>query len=404
MNIELLLQEISSISKKYEMINKRTGGYFNIFEITNISSDEVVICRVLHEILSPEGSHYQGARYLKTFIKDVLKIDMSETEMERAKVFREFIIDNNRRIDLVIQTQNHFIPIEVKVFAGDQENQCCDYAKAAKNSPVYYLTRFGDDPSEYSARGMIKSENGYEEIVCISFSEDIINWLESCVTQTETIKIAPIREVLFQFMAAIRKFTNQMEDEKEMEILNLITRSPDSMKNAIAIQNSVDVARQNLMKKLFTMIEEKVGRQKLENEYDYAFNEYKKCNDFYKYRGSTFPGISYLYKSKVKPDVDIWVRIEIDYYIFIGYGCPVNGKPGKQPLSDKEIQMHLPCEPCVDNWWAYWEYAPEDNIDQSPDFKGANDVYLKLFDEEYLEEFTTTCANRINGLLSNNKG
>lgn len=399
MNIELLLQEISSISKKYEMINKKTGGYFNIFEITNVSSDEVVICRVLHEILSPEGSHYQESRYLKTFIKDVLKIDMSETEMESAKVFREYIIDNNRRIDLVIQTQNYFIPIEVKIFAGDQENQCCDYAKAAKNSQVYYLTRFGDAPSEYSASGLIESGNGYEEIVCISFSEDIINWLESCVSQTETIKIAPIREVLFQFMATIRKFSNQMEDEKEMEILNVITKSPENMKNAIAIHNGVDIAKKNLMKKMFAMIEEKVGRQKLDNEYDYAFNEYKKCNDFYKYRGSTFPGISYLYKSDVKPDVDIWVRIEIDYYIFIGYGCPVNGKPGKQPLSEKEIHRHLPYGPRVDNWWAYWEYAPEDNSNQSPDFKEANDAYIRLFDERYLEEFTTTCASKINELM-----
>lgn len=31
MNIELLLQEVSAISKKYDLINQKTGGYFNIF-------------------------------------------------------------------------------------------------------------------------------------------------------------------------------------------------------------------------------------------------------------------------------------------------------------------------------------------------------------------------------------
>lgn len=41
MNIELLLAEISEISKKYNLINQKTGGHFNIFEIAGIDSDEV---------------------------------------------------------------------------------------------------------------------------------------------------------------------------------------------------------------------------------------------------------------------------------------------------------------------------------------------------------------------------
>jgi len=45
MNIQLLLSEVSQISKKYELINQKTGGYFNIFDIANISTDEVTICR-----------------------------------------------------------------------------------------------------------------------------------------------------------------------------------------------------------------------------------------------------------------------------------------------------------------------------------------------------------------------
>ena len=30
MNVELLLQELSLVSKKFELINKKTGGYFNV--------------------------------------------------------------------------------------------------------------------------------------------------------------------------------------------------------------------------------------------------------------------------------------------------------------------------------------------------------------------------------------
>ena len=53
MSIEMLLSEISHISKKYEILNQKTGGYFNIFNIVNIESDEVCICRFIHEPNKP---------------------------------------------------------------------------------------------------------------------------------------------------------------------------------------------------------------------------------------------------------------------------------------------------------------------------------------------------------------
>lgn len=47
MNIELLLQEISAISKKYDLINQKTGGYFNIFKIANTQRMHVNYTRMI---------------------------------------------------------------------------------------------------------------------------------------------------------------------------------------------------------------------------------------------------------------------------------------------------------------------------------------------------------------------
>jgi hypothetical protein len=68
MEIQLLLNEVSNIRKKHELIKQKTGGYFNVFEITSIDNDEVRICRFLYELLNPKGSHYQGDIYLNLFI------------------------------------------------------------------------------------------------------------------------------------------------------------------------------------------------------------------------------------------------------------------------------------------------------------------------------------------------
>ena len=88
-NIEFLLAEISEISNKYSLINQKTGGHFNIFEIAGINSDEVKICKVLYELLNPRGSHFQGYTYLKLFAENVLHFAFSDSEYQGAKIYQE---------------------------------------------------------------------------------------------------------------------------------------------------------------------------------------------------------------------------------------------------------------------------------------------------------------------------
>lgn len=397
MYAELLLHEITAITKKYDMISQKTGECFNVFEIANIQTNEVTICRVLYELLSPTGSHYQGTAYLELFLKNVLLLNLSDEELHSARVWREYEIDQKRRIDLVIETVSHFIPIEVKIYADDQPNQCADYYKHAKNSPVYYLTRFGNCPSEQSAKGLTPTENGYEQVECLSFSSNILHWLTDCVSLPTTLRLSPIREIMLQLMSVIRKFTNQIEGEKELEIKNILMKSPDNIRSAIAIQNSLESAQKQLMKQLFQAIEERVGRPKILNEYDYSYHDFQKINVFYQ-RTKTYPGINYLYRSNVYPNIDIWVRIEIDDDIFIGYCCPVNGKAGAQPLRNEELRNLLHIEPKTDNWWAYWECLPNDSC--CPNFKYPNESFIQLFDKAEFERFVEYTSNKIIELLN----
>lgn len=404
-NSELLIKQVSAIEKKYETLDQKTGRNFNIFEMTNIQTNEVALCRVLYELLSPLGRHGQGNKYLRTFVSNVLKIELSEQELNSATVYREYVINNNRRIDLFISMTHHKIPIEVKIYAGEQKNQCDDYYKSAENSAIYYLTRFGDDPSAYSTNGGIK-------IINISFEYDILSWLEKDVLRSYTLKLAPIREIIFQFIDVIRKFTNNVEREQDMEIIDMLLSSSDNMKAAISIKDNIDKARIKVMKKLFEMIEEKVKVkvEKLSDKgYDYAQNNYEKCETFYDKKGSTYPGISYMYEDNItkadneKENVDIWVRLEIDDNIFVGYCCPENGDSNCKHLNDNMniVRNLLKIEPNTEKkgWWAYSEDIIEKNVNASPKFKNHNDAYYQLLNEKYLEEFATTCADRIVELL-----
>lgn len=406
MGAEMLLKDVSHISKKYEILNQKTGGYFNIFDIVNINSDEVSICRFIYELINPKGSHYQGYTYLKLFIEEVLKMKFSDYEYKKAVVYREHLISNGRRVDLVINISDKIIPIEVKIYANDQKNQCYDYYKyCAKNSDVFYLTLNGVAPSKDSV-GSLKNAKGelgdriYEGISQISFKNDILRWLNKCISNHETIKIASIREVILQFMGLIRSMTNLLVEEKEDEIVSIISSSVENIKSAIDIEKSLKACKVNMMKKVLETIE-----YRLENSfkdmskidiYSYKSNNYDLINKYYDKKGSTYPGLSYFIKSLDKEGVDLILRFEIESSLYVGFCTPYNQEENGKRLSRNEIHDLL-CEHehCSRGWWIYWEYLPNDKQELIPNFKKFNEAYFDLFDEEKFDNFIDLCVERI---------
>ena len=72
----------------------------------------------------------------------MLKIEICDAELKTAKVYREYQIDDSRRIDFAIKTSEKFIPIEVKIYASEQQNQCFDYyleAKKHQHPPLFII-------------------------------------------------------------------------------------------------------------------------------------------------------------------------------------------------------------------------------------------------------------------------
>ncbi|MGM9525741.1 MAG: PD-(D/E)XK nuclease family protein, partial [Peptococcaceae bacterium] len=253
--IQRMLEQVTGIQKTHRQLAAATGSRFNIFEILEKQKKEVAICRMMYELLSPDGSHGQGSCYLRLFFTHVLKQEVSETMLRTAVVYREYCTADNRRIDLVIETADRFIPIEVKIDAGDQPAQCADYYQEAvqsgKQVTLYYLTKYGDAPSEYSISRTHREQSAIETI---SFAAEIQNWLLACLQLPETIRLAPVREVLLQFVATVKAFTNQMEEKERMEIQDILMASADSMRSAVAIKQTVEAAQRAMLNRFFAAV------------------------------------------------------------------------------------------------------------------------------------------------------
>lgn len=417
--IRSLLEEISAVSDKYDLKYRKTGGYFNIFDIADISSHEITICRIIHELLNPKGSHFQGDAYLRLFV-DILKLKVTDFEFndedyQTVRVRREECIpeNRNRRIDLVIETDESYIPIEVKIDAGDQNKQCEDYLNKAKDTgkkvTMFYLTLYGNQPSPESIGDL--DADDIKLIKSISFKDEILNWLEKCLEHHETIKIAPIREVLLQLIAVVRRLTNQLEEGLLMKITEILAESRKNMKAAIEIEKGLIESKKTMINRVFKSISEKIESEGLftesqrqkNNKYDYENKVSRPVDNYYNQKKSTYPGISYKCKQLEKPGVELWFRIEIADRFFGGFCTPSkNGESEEQLLEEedlKEVLDHFTINP--NSWWVDWHYLPDNDKKSAPDFKKYNEQYYDLFDPEKFNDFINKSMDKIREMTGN---
>lgn len=173
----------STESKSSENNIVSNKSNFNIFKVLRIENREIYICRVIGELLNPKGSHGCGTLFLELFFKVVLKREFNLDEYANASVTLEDSIDDNRRVDIVIEIVNDIFPIEVKIWAGDQYKQLEDYYKyyfkqQDETKKIFYLTPNGHGPSAYSM-GKLNEE----QIIQLSFKEDITSWLNTAIEQ-----------------------------------------------------------------------------------------------------------------------------------------------------------------------------------------------------------------------------
>ena len=221
-----LIKKLMKIKKKDYEDYAKTGEKFNSFEIMGVERKEIQICKMIADLINPNGSHDQGKKYLQKFIeiiapddelKEKMKEEFENQSEEKIKVFTEYGLNSGRRIDIIIKTENIFIPFEVKIDAKDEKSQCYDYyqfaSKRNQNAlegccKLYYLTLDGLEPSEES----LKKEGSNcldvkKELKCISFKEHIIDWLNECIKIAEKDKLPSIYYTLKQFKTTIENIT-----------------------------------------------------------------------------------------------------------------------------------------------------------------------------------------------------
>jgi hypothetical protein len=284
--MDSILERVIQINREHSELHKSKA--YNIFSVLQIQSKEVLTCRMIADLLNPRGEHGAGVEYLKLFLHNVLEInEIADDDLKWAVVTVEYVIDEERRIDIVIEVCKRFIPIEVKIYAGEQKSQCYDYYEFASrkdtNAKVYYLTIDGHMPTEYSTSGaggkILESD-----IVCLSFKQDILKWLRSC----KAVGNPEMASILTQFIESIENLVGYNKERLVEMVSDEIIMSEEGLRAGIQIADSINVAKAKVMYRLFEEFEKQLEAVAIKNNWsrESVFNwyEYKDMADeaFYK--------------------------------------------------------------------------------------------------------------------------
>lgn len=217
-----------NLIKKLKTVSFNIGNTksANILYMLGVENKEVIICRLLASLIEPNGLHCLGIEPLKIFFKCInVNKKYSDNMLSNAMVETEELISDNRRVDIVIHIDNDVIPIEVKLYAKDQDAQLCDYFNYYKAidkdtdkdiDKIYYLTIDGKEPSKSSV-GNLKKEN----YSCISFFKEIYSFL-SDLEELSTGAENDLIKIIKDFKEVI---SNLKSDEENMkEIVEKITK------------------------------------------------------------------------------------------------------------------------------------------------------------------------------------
>ena len=383
-NMVQLLENAKQIADHYYRDSIKQGEKFNIFYIQGTASDEVRVCRFIKELLDPKGSHGQGTFFLQRFMKIVLqeKDCFSDDDYKNALVDRELRISDARRIDIVIRIRNRIFPLEVKIYADDQEDQCSDYYNYATSkdpkAKVYYLTLDGHEPSDMS-KGTLKPG----QFECISFAENILAWLDDCINADELAQVHSVKEILIQFRHVISDLTGRQEGKGLNEIKKIISEKPENVMAAIEISKALMNVKAEKMQEIFACIKTQMKDLGFPESLD---NYIKESEQYYRSRKETKPKIRYIIPVSDKGlEGKIALCYEITERLYVGLQWADGEKVEEVPqyVRERLIPPNMRIQ-TDDSHFFWWCYLHENN---SANFRLENDEYLDLYDQQGFEDY-----------------
>lgn len=395
-DIKKLISEISKITSKYQHLAEVSGNNFNVFNVINVTTAEVRLhSRFIAELLNPNGSHGQGATFLKLFAnKFEIALDTGVAIVEIEKYIGPLTDTTGGFIDIFISdNKDGVITIENKIYAPDQKNQLLRYYNHNKKN-IFYLTLLGSEPYEksykYDNENKLDPEKDFQ---LISYKYDIKQWLIAC--RKEAVGLPLLREGISHYINLIETLTGQSSNDiMNKEIVDYISENQDNLKQAVLIaENLTDIKIktqwlfwENLKQKLRENNLDLIEKDNL--TWDNIRSYYQDTRNKNKYYG-------YWVKVFEKDDISIHFGIEIEDEIYFGFTMERNGKGGVAFNEENKEYRNLVLE-INNNYRTSLGWLGSRFLSEGLDFRTFNtEAVFELADSKKLDIKTTKIVKKI---------
>ena len=285
-SIQNLLTQISAIIRQYDKIAELSGENFNVFKVLGLTTNEVrTHSAFIAELLNPNGSHGKKETFLHLFIQQMqIKDFISENAVVKVEKHIGYITadySEGGNIDIIVTDKNNrAVIIENKIYAGDQQCQLWRYFNYGKKNhtnsfDLLYLTLDGKDACEGS-----KIELKEHEFKRISYSFDILEWLEKC--KEKAVNHPILRETITQYIFLIKYLTGQTTNNvMKEEIVTKIASDKEYITTLFTILKTdlISDVKKELINKLKGQVEAIANELKFEkpeftDEFDFKNSEF----------------------------------------------------------------------------------------------------------------------------------
>ena len=387
---------------------------FNIFSQLLNPYDEVNLhSKLIYSILNDCKFKKE---FMLSFLKttgivsadDVSPDDLKIIDVEREKAF------SNGRLDLFIsckvKDKTYVIIIENKIFAGDQYEQMDRYIRYANKYPVdikkvFYLTLFGNAPSEDSASNL-------DQVNLISYDNEILTWIDNCIKISA--REPALREVLIQYADLLEKITGKDVDYT-LDVKNFLLESPENFNMANSIQPAIIDAKTNLQMRFWTKLEKsidemfknfpglnyrKTGRDEDLGPVNPWYSETIIKNYYNNMRNSSYYGlVYYLYNKDDLGDLCFKIEYNKSDSLFYGLTFQAPGVNKDKLKSAVELKNRLESYDYKSSTgWFTWKYLKVnekyfDFINMDPDL-----VYI-LMDDDKLNDLIKKITKEVEAFV-----
>lgn len=270
-DIEQLLskvtQELRAIRTSRDRYARSLSPNFSCFNY--IDADELMLSRIVADLLNPKGHHAQGRAFLDLFWsflerRDILHEDWISgwSKATTIQVETEVQTQKGRRMDIYCSTgkghASYGLCIENKPYAADQKDQLLDYAKelAYRHESrwhLLYLSGFADTPTTWSIDKTNRNEYMEKQQFSTLKYVDLVDWIKSCIAESENERVSLF---LKEFINFIQKKFAGVRDMNTLSTIKEQIKKPEYISAAFEIYKSLDFIKKDLMQSLKKQLEE----------------------------------------------------------------------------------------------------------------------------------------------------